>query len=54
MEPLAGFLRGQARLSSSHSTQVFLFDRQARLAFRTVDLPSAEHVTDLLAQLARA
>lgn len=52
VEPLASFLRGQAR--SSHSTQVFLFDRQARLAFRTVDLPSAEHVADLLAQLARA
>ena len=38
----------------THSSQVSLFDRQGRLAFRTVDLPIAAHVADLLQQLATA
>lgn len=54
VEALAGFLRGQAAGAASHSTQVFLFDRQARLAFRTVAMPPADHVAALLGQLVRA
>ncbi len=54
LDVLAEFLRGVPLHAGTHSSQVFLFDRQARLAFRTVDLPSAEHVAELLAQLAAA
>jgi protein SCO1/2 len=54
IELLAGFLRGVPPNTGTHSSQVFLFDRQARLAFRTVELPSAEHVVELLAMLAAA
>lgn len=52
--PLASFLCGQSTGAASHSTQVFLFDRQARLAFRTVAMPSAAHVAALLGQLLQA
>ena len=54
VDRLAEFLRGVPPKAGTHSPQVFLFDRQARLAFRTVDLPSAEHVAYLLTQLAAA
>lgn len=54
VDSLAEFLRGVPPRSGTHSSQVFLFDRQARLAFRTVELPSAEHVVELLAVLAAA
>lgn len=54
VDPLAEFLRGVPPARGSHSTQVFLFDREARLAFRTLDMPSPAHVVDLLDQLARA
>lgn len=51
---LSEFLRGSPPKMGTHSSHVFLFDRQAKLAFRTVDLPSAEHVIELLAMLATA
>ncbi len=54
VEPLSGFLRGAPARTDVHTTQVFLFDRDARLAFRTVPNPTPEHVADLLGQLARA
>ena len=54
VEPLSGFLRGAPARTDTHSTQVFLFDRDARLAFRTVPNPTPEHVADLLKQLAAA
>ncbi|MBL8345321.1 MAG: SCO family protein [Rubrivivax sp.] len=54
VDVLAEFLRGAPPRTGTHSSQVFLFDRQARLAFRTVELPSAEHVAELLTMLAAA
>jgi protein SCO1/2 len=54
VDALAAFLRGVPPRAGTHSSQVFLFDRQSRLAFRTVDQPSAEHLAELLAQLAAA
>ena len=47
-------LRGISPKTGTHSSQVFLFDRQAKLTFRTIELPSAEHVAELLAMLAAA
>jgi protein SCO1/2 len=54
VDGIGAFLRGIAPTRGAHSTQVFLFDRDAKLAFRTLDMPSADHVVDLLGQLARA
>lgn len=54
VDALGEFLRGLPPARGTHSTQVFLFDREARLAFRTVDMPSPAHVVDLIGQLARA
>lgn len=54
VDALSAYLRGGPVKSGTHGTQVFLFDRQARLAFRTSELPSAEHVASLLTQLAAA
>lgn len=54
VDALAEFLRGVPPTTGTHSSQVFLFDRQAKLAFRTVELPSVEHVVELLALLAVA
>lgn len=54
VDSLASFLQGATAKNGTHSSRVFLFDRQARLAFRTVELPAAEHVADLLEQLSMA
>jgi protein SCO1 len=54
VDALAEFLCGVPPKTGMHSSQVFLFDRQAKLAFRTVELPSVEHVVELLGLLAVA
>ncbi len=54
VEAPGGFLRGLRPTPSTHSEQAFLFDRQAGLAFRTLDMPSPSRVLDLIAQLAHA
>ena len=54
VDALAEFLCGVPPKTGMHSSQVFLFDRKAKLAFRTVELPSVEHVVELLALLAVA
>lgn len=54
VDSLVAFLCGVPPKAGTHSSQVFVFDRQARLAFRTVELPSAAHVAELLALLAAA
>jgi len=54
VDALSEFLRGSPPKAGTHSSQVFLFDRQTKLAFRTAELPSAEHVAELLAMLAAA
>jgi protein SCO1/2 len=54
VDALLDFLRGRADGIDRHTTQVYLFDRQARLTFRTPELPPAGYVVDLLAAVARA
>lgn len=54
VDALAQFLRGVPPTTGTHTAQVFLFDRQARLAFRTVESPSVAHLVGLLEQLATA
>jgi protein SCO1 len=51
--PLVGFLQGRVLGRDNHSTQVYLFDRQARLVFRSAELPPAAHVVALLEDAAR-
>jgi protein SCO1/2 len=51
---LQAFLRGAPAKAGTHGTQAFLVDRDARLAFRSVEHPTPEHLADLLGQLARA
>ena len=54
VDALAQFLRGVPPTAGTHTSQVFLFDRQARLAFRTVASPTVAHLLVLLQQLAAA
>ena len=53
VDRLLDFLRGRARGADRHTAQVYLFDHEARLAWRTVEMPPASHVAELLRQLAR-
>lgn len=52
-ETLLAFLRGAARGADRHTAQVYLFDREARLAWRTVEMPPAAQLVELLGQMAR-
>lgn len=52
-ETLLAFLRGAARGADRHTAQVYLFDREARLAWRTVEMPPAAQLVELLDQMAR-
>jgi protein SCO1 len=47
------FTRGRARGADRHTPQVYLFNRRAELIFRTLDLPSAEQIVDLMRQVSR-
>ena len=51
LDALLDFLRGRAVGVDRHTPQVYLFDRQARLSLRTVDLPSASSVTRMMQEL---
>jgi protein SCO1/2 len=53
VDRLVDWLRGKPS-KGAHSGQVFLFDREARLRYRTADLPPAREVRSLLHQLASA
>jgi protein SCO1 len=53
VEALNGFLRGFAPKPGTHSNQVFLFDRKARLRCRTGDDPSPRHLAEQLITLLR-
>ena len=53
VDRLLDLLRGRARGPDRHTAQVYLFDRQARLAYRTADMPPARFVADMLGQLSR-
>lgn len=54
VDRLLDILRGRARGPDQHTAQVYLFDRQARLAYRTADMPSASFIVKLLGELLRA
>jgi protein SCO1 len=53
VDRLLDFVRGRAAGADRHTAQVYLFDRQARLAYRTADMPPARFVADLMGQLSR-
>jgi protein SCO1/2 len=53
VDRLLDFLRGRAQGVDRHTAQIYLFDRQARLAYRTADMPPARFVADLMAEMAR-
>jgi protein SCO1 len=50
---LLDFVRGRAAGADRHTAQVYLFDRQAHLAYRTAEMPPARFVADLMGQLSR-
>ena len=52
VDALIDFLRGRASGADKHTAQAFLFDRQARLAFRTADMPAGGDLASLMQQLA--
>jgi len=52
VDTLFDFLRGRASGIDRHTAQAFLFDRQARLAFRTLDMPAGADLAALMRQLA--
>lgn len=52
VDVLLDFLRGRSGGVDRHTAQAFLFDRQARLAFRTIDMPSGAELSTLMRQLA--
>jgi protein SCO1/2 len=47
------FTRGRASGVDRHTPQVYIFNRQAELVFRTLDLPSGEQIVDVLRQVSR-
>jgi hypothetical protein len=51
LDPLLDYLRGRATGVCRHTPQVYLFDRQARLRVRTVDMPSPTHVATAIQEL---
>ena len=48
VDALAAFLRGGSPRTGTHTNQVFVFDRQARLAYRTGDDPTPAFLQSLL------
>ena len=53
VDRLLDFVRGRAAGADRHTAQVYLFDRQARLAYRTADMPPARFVADTMGELSR-
>lgn len=53
MDPWLDGLQGRRAGVDRHTTQVFLFDRQARLVLRTADFPSPQAVLDAMQTVAR-
>jgi protein SCO1 len=51
VDRLLDFVRGRAAGADRHTAQVYLFDRRARLAYRTADMPPARFVADTMSQL---
>ena len=54
VDPLLDFLRGRSIGVDRHTAQAYLFDRQGRLAFRTVDMPPGAELVRLMQALSAA
>jgi len=52
VDPLLDFLRGRAPGTDRHTAQAFVFDRQARLVYRTEDMPQPEELVKLMQRVA--
>ena len=50
---LFDFLQGRDEGADRHTAQVFVFDRQARLTYRSVDIPKASSVVAVMRQVAQ-
>jgi len=53
VDPMLDYLRGRAQGVDRHTAQIYLFDRHARLAYRTADMPPARFVADTMLELSR-
>jgi len=51
VDRLADFMKGKSGKSGTHTAQVFVFDRQARLCYRTGDLPSVGELEAVIARV---
>jgi protein SCO1 len=54
VDRLFDFLRGRAEGPDRHTAQAFVFDRHARLAYRTQDMPDPTALVALMQRTARA
>lgn len=52
VDTLLDFVRGRAPGVDRHTAQAFVFDRQARLVYRTEDMPNPPELVRLLKQVA--
>jgi protein SCO1/2 len=52
VDPLLDFLRGRAPGIDRHTAQAFVFDRRARLVYRTEDMPQPEALVTLMRRTA--
>jgi protein SCO1/2 len=53
VDQLADFMKGVAGKRGTHTAQVFIFDRQSRLCYRTGDSPAIGDLEALLSQAAQ-
>jgi protein SCO1/2 len=53
VDALFEFVQGRTSGADPHTAQVHLFDRDARLAYRSINLPPPETVASLMHELAR-
>lgn len=54
VDRIGDFMKGVAGKSGTHTAQVFVFDPQGRLAYRTGDSPGINEVEALVARLSQA
>ena len=54
VDRLGDFMKGLDGKAGTHTSQVFVFDRQGRLCYRTGDLPSAREVHALMTHVAQS
>lgn len=54
VDSLARFMRGSPARPGTHTAQVFVFDRQSRLCYRTADAPAVSELQSLLTRIANS